>query len=158
MKFLFKSVLFVFILSFTTQIAKSQINLELGFGIPTGETEELFSESYYADLQYRFTDHKAPVELLGMAGVRHMYGDIDKTATFLPLGGGIKLNALDFLSLGVQAGHAFSLEENFDDGSFYRPFVQLTINPLFIIMVSYESIADRETLENIYFGLLIEFY
>lgn len=151
-----KTALIVFFISITTQKANAQINIELGIGAPIGENKELFSTSFYADLQYRFTDYRATVEALGMAGLRYMY-DAETSATFLPLGGGLKLNAVEFLSLGAQVAYAFSLEESFKGGFYYRPFVQFNINSALTVMVSYEGIANNETPENVYFGLLLEF-
>lgn len=142
-----------------TCTANSQHNFEFGLGMPIEENEEMSFGSFYADLQYRFTTYKAPVELLGLAGLRYInvIGDGGVTGTYLPLGGGVKLNPLDFLSLGAHAGYGISLEQNFDGGFFYRPFVGILFTSFLNVIVSYEGIADIETLENVYFGVLLEF-
>ncbi len=141
--------------------ANAQFSVGANFGIPVGDTDDIYNFPLGIDVNYMFasnSDFKFGIA----SGYSVYFGDEFfgleiPNASFLPIAAAGRYGISEKFSLGADVGYAIGLAPDGNDGGFYyKPMLAYEVAENISLILSYSSIdVDGLTFSN--FGLGVMF-
>ncbi|CAL2105853.1 OMP_b-brl domain-containing protein [Tenacibaculum sp. 190524A02b] len=158
-----KKLFFIFAVAFgiSTNAQDGQFSLGANFGLPLGDTSNVYSYALTAEANYLFNvsdDFKigpsvAFINYSGKTEGNSGFGDVQ----FLPVAAAARFNLSEEFALGADVGYGIGLNTGNKGGFYYRPLLSYEFADNIAVQASYNGITnDGNNMSNVGLGIVFK--